>query len=126
MPQQGIPGHDDGPRFRRRTMLQSAAATVGLLATGGGMGGPTAGQAASLWNPGPKSRLPFWIGGFGNLDELAGLMPAHRALDLVHLFEPAGPYEETVRAAAAWFPNTKEAALLASGAAAGLQWTTSP
>ena len=117
--------HDDGRRMGRRAMIQStAAAALGLLATGG-LKVPTA-RAAGLWNPGPKSGLPFWIGGFGNLPELAGLMPPTRQLDLVHLFESPGHYAETVRAVNAWFPFSKEAALLASGAAAGLQWTSSP
>ena len=122
--QGGTPGHGEGRPIGRREMIQSATAALGLM-VGGGIG-QSATSAATLWNPGPKSGLPFWIGGFGNIDELAGLMPAHRALDLVHLFEPAGPYEETVRAANAWYHTTREAALLASGAAAGLQWTSMP
>ena len=109
----------------RRDVLRGGAAGLGLLALEG-LAIPGSAEAASLWNPGPCSGLPYWLGGYAGIDELNALMQPRRALDLVHIFEPAGSYQATTTALAGWFPRMPEVAMLASGRAAGLQWSSSP
>ncbi|MFO1071450.1 MAG: hypothetical protein U1E17_01835 [Geminicoccaceae bacterium] len=109
----------------RRDLLRAGAAGLGLLALDG-LALPGRAEAATLWNPGPRSGLPYWLGGYNGIDELNALMPAGRGLDLVHLFEPAGSYQATFTALAGWFPRIREVAMLVAGTAAGLQWTSSP
>jgi hypothetical protein len=49
-------------------------------------------RAGAGWGTGPKSGLPFWHGGYSDLDDMVALLPSGRGLDLVGEFEGEGSY----------------------------------
>src|SRR5690349_21377187 len=76
--------------LNRRDLLAQLAAVPAAGAMLSTMSRPAA--AGVGWGRGPKSGLPFWFGGYSDLDSLRGLMPAGRSVDLVGEFESEGTY----------------------------------
>jgi hypothetical protein len=83
--------------------------------------------AGAGWGTGPKSGLPFWNGGYSDLAELVGLLPAGRGLDLVGEFESEGTYlAVATKNVVDWKTRKWYLNFLKTEKSAAFQWSSSP
>ena len=109
---------------RRDLLLGLGAATVAGLATT--FGGSSPARAGIGWGTGPHSRLPFWLGCHGQVDEFEQLLPAGRSVDVVYLWEREGTYLDVAAADPTAWARTGAHSRLVAGRASAVQWSSSP
>ena len=111
--------------LNRRDLLVQLAAAPAAGAMLGSLSRPAA--AGVGWGRGPRSGLPFWFGGYSDLDSLRSLMPAGRSLDLIGEFEAEGTYTYVASERTRGWP-TKDwhKNYLLTGRVSAFQWTSSP
>jgi hypothetical protein len=109
---------------RRDVLLGFGGVAAGML--GGATLASAPAQAGVGWGFGPKSGLPFWLGGFFDLDSLDAMMPIGRKLDVVTEFEGEGTYTAVAVKNASQWKSRKWHKRLVAGQASALHWTSSP
>ncbi|MGD9508642.1 MAG: hypothetical protein AB7X49_08850 [Geminicoccaceae bacterium] len=112
------------PSATRRDVLAHLAA---LPAAGLAAGWTRPARAGTGWGPGPQSGLPFWFGGYSDLDSLRTMMPAGRSLDLIGEFEGEGTYTYVASERTRGWPTKPwHKSYLLTGRSSAFQWTSSP
>ncbi|MFO1049107.1 MAG: hypothetical protein U1E52_14550 [Geminicoccaceae bacterium] len=111
--------------WKRRDLLAGSIGAVAAARMQGLIGTPTA-QAATGWNPSPRSGLPFWFGSGGNPTVMLGLMPAGRGVDMATAFEGASTFADAGSKVASNFAKAGWHRYLVDGSVVGLMWASSP
>lgn len=113
------------PTWKRRALLTAGIGAVAAAKAQGLVGGPAA-QAATGWNPSPRTGLPFWFGSGGNPAGMLGLMPPGHGVDMATGFEGACTFADAGPRVALNFKSAGWHRYLVDGSVVGLQWASSP
>ena len=113
-------------KLSRRELVRG----IGGVAVAGLAGATMVGRPARAgvgWGTGPNSGLPFWHGGYSDLDHMVSLLPPGRGLDLIGEFESEGTYLGVATACAnSWGRKRWYLDFLKTGRTSAFQWSSSP
>jgi hypothetical protein len=110
----------------RREVMRGIGGVAVAGVAGATMSGRPA-RAAAGWGAGPNSGLPFWHGGYSDLDDMVALLPSGRGLDLVGEFEGEGTYlGVATKCVTDWSKRRWYTHYLKTGKTSAFQWSSNP